>query len=112
MDAAGGLCSRLMCLPLRAVCLRWCGRRGVETLEDVALVASTASSSQANSQASSLDWPFRLPTSTPAPIRGDPGTRVRSRFLERVLEQPLLQARAARLAAQRAAQAAQVLFAL
>jgi hypothetical protein len=104
MDAVSNTGSRWLYLPLRAVCLRWCGQRNVGILEDMASAASTASSSQA----AGLGWPFHPPASTSTPVLVDPGTRIRSRFLGRCLEQPLLQARAARLAAQ----AAQVDFAL
>jgi len=81
----------------------------VELLEDVALAASTASSSQA----SGLEGPFRpLHSSGQVPTPEGEGFRIRSRFLARLLDRPRLEARAARMAAHMAAQAAQVNFAL
>lgn len=77
----------------------------LEEAASTAAVASVASSSR-------VEWPFGPPRSSSSPVSGSAGIRIRSSYLNRVLEQPLLQARAARLAAQRAAQAAQVDFAL
>ena len=59
MDLACGAASRCLYLPLRAVFLRCCGQARVEMMENMALVASTASSSRA----SGLNWPSESRTS-------------------------------------------------
>jgi len=103
MDLVCNAASHLVYLPLRAMCMRWCGQHQVELLEDVMSASS--------SQVSGLGWPFESPRSVPLPVQGDVRARLRTRLLERVLEQPFRQARAARMAAHLAAQAAQVDFA-
>jgi hypothetical protein len=61
-------------------------------------------SAASSSQVSGMGRTFETPTT------GSASVRVRSRYLERLLDQPFLQARAARMASHLAAQAAQVLI--
>ena len=96
MDGTCVLASRFLYLPLRAFCMRWCGQHRVALLEEVA----------SSSQVSGLV--FQPPRSGDLSTPGNDRPSLRSRFLERVLDRPYLQARAARMAAHMAAQAAQV----
>lgn len=78
----------------------------MELLEETASAAAAASTASS----SRVEWPFEPPRSASSPVSGSAGIRIRSCYLNRVLERPLLQARAARVAAHLAAQAAQVDF--
>jgi hypothetical protein len=59
MDAASNTGRRWMYLPLRAVCLRWCGQMGVDVLEEVADASSEVASTARSTAPLLPQPPFR-----------------------------------------------------
>lgn len=88
MDAVGGVANRVLVVPVRGACLRWCGQGGVDLLEEVMETSSEVTST----------------TRSSAPLI--PQLRLRSRLLGRLRSRPLV----FNQVAQMAAQAAQVDF--
>jgi len=88
MDAVGGVANRVLVVPVRGACLRWCGQGGVDLLEEVTETSSEVTST----------------TRSSAPLI--PQLRLRSRLLERMRSRPLVFSQVAQMAAQ----AAQVEF--
>lgn len=92
MDVACRASSRFLFLPVRDLCVRWCGPSSAEMLEDLGrdvVVSSSSASSQARSRPTDFGAPF-------PPLSSD---QIRSRLIRRILDQPGQQGRAAQLAA-------------